>query len=252
VIHSELIYARLFGFRPLALDLHVPDGINESPLVVWIHGGGFHEGDRRSGPKTIRPRSFPTALNEAEVACATIDYRLAGEAKWPAQLEDVIAAIEFLVASGKDYGVDANRLGVAGDSVGGHLALMAAGTSQRVSAAVAWYPMTDIAALDSDFGGLPYSPWLGGVPSQMPEVMAEASPITYITRASPPCMFVHGEIDSVYPPSQSERMHARLAQAGVESACRIVPAAGHGLHECSREDAAALVDDSVAFLRERI
>lgn len=186
------------------------------------------------------------------MACATIDYRLAGEAKWPAQLEDVHAAIEFVMTHGETYGVDASRLGVAGDSAGGHLALMAAGTGQPVSAVVAWYPMTDMAALDSDFGGLAHSPWLGGVPAQMPEVMAEASPITYVTHASPPCMFVHGGLDSVYPPSQSQRMHAKLTQAGVESVCRIVPGAGHGLHECGREDATSLLDDSVAFVRERL
>jgi acetyl esterase/lipase len=252
VIHSELIYARRYGFRPLAFDLHVPDGSDRPPLVVWIHGGGFHEGDRRSGPKTIRPRSFPTALSEAGMACATIDYRLSGEAKWPAQREDVDTAIGFLSLRGEEYGVDANRLGVAGDSAGGHLALMAAVTSPRVSAAVAWYPVTDIAALDSELGGLAYSPWLGGVPSQMPDVMREASPITYVNGASPPCMLVHGELDSVYPASQSEFMHQRLTRAGVESVCRIIPAVGHGLAECSREAAAALLDDSVAFLRDRI
>ena len=252
MIHSELIYARRYGFRPLALDLHVPDGVDRPPLVVWIHGGGFHEGDRRSGPKTIRPRSFPTALSEAGVACATIDYRLAGEAKWPAQREDVETAIDFLIARGGEYGVDANRLGIAGDSAGGHLALMAAVTSHRISAAVGWYPMTDIAALDSELGGLAYSPWLGGVPSQMPDVMAEASPITYVDADSPPCMLVHGELDSVYPPSQSALMHQGLIRAGVESVCRVVPEVGHGLTECSREAAAALLDKSVAFLRDRI
>jgi len=252
MLYSEVIYARLFDFRPLVLDLHVPEGVARAPVVVWIHGGGFREGDRRSQPKAIRPRSFFAALNEAGAACATIDYRLTGEAGWPAQRDDVNAAIEFLAEHAADYGIDASRLGTAGDSAGGHLALMAAMTNPRVRAAVAWYPMTDIAALDADVGGLPHTPWLGGVPSQMPERTAEASPISYVTGESPPCMFVHGQLDTVYPPSQSALMHQRLTEAGVESVCRIVPDAGHGLHECIPSQVHALLDESVTFLRQRL
>ena len=247
-----MVYARLFDFRPLVLDLHVPDSVERPPLVVWIHGGGFREGDRRSQPKAIRPRSFFTALNAAGLACATIDYRLTGEANWPAQREDVDAAIAFLAEHGEDYGVDATRLGTAGDSAGGHLALMEAVTNRRVAAAVGWYPLTDIAALDAEVGGLPHSPWLGGVPSDMPERMVQASPITYVTSQSPPCMFVHGELDTVYLASQSTRMHQKLLEAGVDSVCRIVAGAGHGFSECDQDEAGALLDESVAFLRERL
>lgn len=252
VIYSEVIYARLFDFRPLVLDLHVPADVARPPVVVWIHGGGFREGDRRSQPKVIGPRSFIGALNEAGVACATVDYRLTGEAGWPAQTDDVNAAIEFLAEHAADYGVDTGRLGTAGDSAGGHLALMAAMTNPRVRAAVAWYPLTDIAALEAESGELPYSPWLGCVPSRMPERSAQASPITYVTGHSPPCMFVHGQLDTTYPPSQSTLMHRRLTEAGVESVCRIVPGAGHGLHECGPQQAHGLLDESITFLRHRL
>jgi acetyl esterase/lipase len=252
VKYAEVIYARLFDFRPLVLDLYVPDGVARPPVVVWIHGGGFRQGDRRSQPKAIRPRSFFTALGEAGVACATIDYRLTGEAGWPAQREDVDAAIEFLAQRAAQYGIDAGRLGTAGESAGGHLALTAAMTSPRVKAAVAWYPMTDLAALDAQAGGLPYSPWLGAVPSRDPELMAQASPVTYVTGQSPPCLFVHGQLDTVYPPSQSELMHRALTDAGVESVCRIVPDAGHLFYECSPQQAGALLDESVDFLRRRL
>lgn len=250
--HSEVIYARLSGFRPLALDLHIPDDVADPPLIVWIHGGGFSEGDRRSQPKVIRPRSFFSALNDAGLACATIDYRLSGEAGWHAQGDDVNTAIAFLTERASDYGIDAGRLGTAGDSAGGHLALMTAMTNPQVKATVAWYPLTDINALDSECGGLPHSPWLGGVPSQMPERMVQASPITYITGRSPPCLFIHGQLDTIYPPSQSETMHRKLVDAGVESVCRIVPGAGHGLSRCGREQADAMLDESVAFLSQRL
>lgn len=252
MLYSEVIYARLYDFRPLALDLHVPDGVTRPPVVVWIHGGSFREGDRRSQPKAIRPRSFFAAFNEAGLACATVDYRLTGEASWPAQRDDVNAAIEFLAEHAATYGIDASRLGTAGDSAGGHLALMAAMTSPRVRATVAWYPMTDIAALDAESGGLPHSPWLGGVPSQMPERISQASPITFVTGQSPPCMFVHGQLDMEYPPSQSALMHRRLTEAGVESVCHIVPGAGHGLYECSPSQVHALLEESVTFLRKRL
>ena len=161
-------------------------------------------------PHTVRPNAVFDALTTAGLACATIDYRLAGEAIWPAQRDDVNAAIDFIAAHADQYGIDADRVGIWGESAGAHLALMAAMTNPHVKAAVAWYPLTDIAALDVECGGLPESLWLSGLPSALPQRMAEASPITYVTAAAPPCMLVHGDADTIYPPSQSELCYRRL------------------------------------------
>jgi len=76
--------------------------------------------------------------------------------------------------------------------------------------------------------------------------MVEASPITFVTSEAPPCMFVHGEMDTVYPPSQSELMHQRLLKAGARSVCRIVPGTGHGFH--GYDDGSGILDESIGFL----
>lgn len=143
------------GFRPLLLDLHLPEGIDHPPVVVWIHGGGFDSGDRRWLHRTFPDNSVFNGLVDAGIACASIDYRLSGEASWPAQAEDVSAAIEFLRAHADDYDLDASRVGTWGDSAGGLLALMAAFTVPRIKAAAAWYPITDIAAMEGETGELP-------------------------------------------------------------------------------------------------
>ena len=85
VIYSGLIYAEMPGYRPLLLDLHVPDDADDAvgvPVVFWIHGGGFTSGDRRYLPLTMEPGSVFAALTGAGLACATVDYRLAAEAGW--------------------------------------------------------------------------------------------------------------------------------------------------------------------------
>lgn len=96
VIHQGVIYSRLVDFRPLLLGLHVLIAVRSAPVVVWIHGDGFRSGDRRSLPRTVRPNAAFDVLTGTGLARAIIDYRLAGEAIWPAQCDDVNAAIEFI------------------------------------------------------------------------------------------------------------------------------------------------------------
>ncbi|MDQ1726860.1 MAG: hypothetical protein QOK14_905, partial [Frankiaceae bacterium] len=126
------------GYRPLDLDLYVPAGVVSPPVVVWIHGGSFHSGDRRGMPPTVAPGAVFDVLTSAGMAVASIDYRLSGEAHFPAQLEDVHAAIAYLTSNAEALGVRQGRLGVWGESAGGCLAALAALTSAEVAAAVTW------------------------------------------------------------------------------------------------------------------
>jgi len=254
VIYSGLIYAEMPGYRPLLLDLHVPDDADDAvgvPVVVWIHGGGFTSGDRRYLPLTMEPGSVFAAVTEAGLACATVDYRLAAEAGWPAQRDDVAAAISFLRARAGEYGLDASRLATWGESAGGHLALMAGLTDPGIAAVVAWYPLTDLALLPaSAFEGGAQTRLFGRLAADAPDVLAEASPITYVSAASPPCLLVHGDGDVTLPALHSERFHQALSAAGVESACQIVPGAGHCFTEYG--DVPGLIAGAVTYLKGKL
>ncbi len=251
VIHSGLTYAEISGFRPLLLDLHVPDDAAGVPVVVWIHGGGFTSGDRRHLPPTLEPGSVFAALTGAGLACATVDYRLAAEAGWPAQRDDIAAAISFLRARAGEFGLDAARLGVWGESAGGHLALMAGLADPGIAAVVAWYPLTDLALLPpSAFDGAEQTRLLGQRAAELPGLIADASPITHVSAAAPPCLLVHGDRDEALPALHSERFHQALTAAGVESACHIVPGAGHCF--TGHGDVPGLIARAVAYLEGKL
>jgi acetyl esterase/lipase len=251
VIYSGLTYAEMPGYRPLLLDLHVPDDAAAAPVVVWIHGGGFVSGDRRYLPATMAPDSVFTALTGAGLACATVDYRLAAEAGWPAQRNDIAAAISFLRARAGEYGLDAGRLATWGESAGGHLALMAGLTDPQVAAVVAWYPLTDLGLLPaSAFEGAELTRLLGRVATDDPDLMTDASPITHVSAASPPCLLVHGDEDLALPAAHSERFQHALTAAGVESICQIVPGAGHCF--TGYGDVPGLIAGAVTYLKGKL
>jgi acetyl esterase/lipase len=118
-VHREVTYARAIGFRPLKMDIWLPRPATAPvPLVVWVHGGAFQLGDRRELPPTFAPDSVFRLLNEAGIACATVDYRHSLEAPFPAQLQDVKAAVRYLREFSGDLGIDPDRFGAWGESAG--------------------------------------------------------------------------------------------------------------------------------------
>jgi len=251
VIRRGLEYSAAPGREPTLLDLYTPDGVAQPPLVVWIHGGGFVSGDRVGLPGTLSPGSIFGALTAAGLACASIDYRLAPAVRYPEPVRDVRAAVEFLLERAKRYGYDAERLGVWGESAGGLLALTAALTIPRVRAVVAWYPVTDILALPHEPGEQERESALLGAPAKsVPELAAEASPITHVTAAAPPSFLLHGDADGQVPVEQSLRMHERLLDVGADSTLRIVPGADHCFENYA--DIPALINASVDFLGSRL
>ncbi len=116
------------------VDIYVPDQTQPPPLYVIIHGGGFISGDANSRQAQLMYRYF----RDRGFACASVNYRLAQEAPFPAALEDCKAAIRFLRAHADRYGYDAGRIAVFGESAGGYLAVMCAVTN------------------DSEFNSLPF------------------------------------------------------------------------------------------------
>ncbi len=268
VVRRDVVYTAPFGYRPLALDLYVPP----APVVVcvYLHGGGWRIGSRRDGPGAAgrwASPSFFEYLAAQGVAVASVDYRLSGEARFPAQRDDVRSAVEFLAAHRGDFGLPA-ALGVWGVSAGGHLAALQAlgpGVDELpVRAAVCWYTPTDLDALAGDIiaaGGSPdrsadsrEGRLVGGRLDDLPDVAAAASPVTAVAGAGvpPPFLFVHGDADGAVPPRQSTRLAEALTAAGGSATVELIPGATHMFPELDDDATRAVVDRSVRFLRETV
>lgn len=248
VVHRELSYAIAVGFRRLAMDIWLPRTAVDTlvPVVVWIHGGAFQLGDRRELPPTYAPESVFRLLNAAGIACATVDYRHALEAPFPAQLHDLKAAVRYLREHAELLGLDADRIGAWGESAGGHLAALLGltggredlegglgvqGQSSSVSAVVDFYGVSSLTLIPpmvatGDFlspallaavpDGMPLEPGpmlVGG--SSDPVLLDTASPLGYVTAEAPPFLLIHGDSDGLVPLSQSELLADALAEADV-------------------------------------
>ena len=155
-MYRDLTYAEREGFRPLLLDLFVPAGAPAPvPLLVWIHGGAWPGGSPRVSRSWLGAADPVEAALAAGFAMATVRYRFSGEAVFPAQSDDVRAAVRWLRAAAPAVGVDPGRVGVWGESAGGHLAGMLALTAgqgngdgeDRVGAAVRWYAPSNFLTL---------------------------------------------------------------------------------------------------------
>jgi acetyl esterase/lipase len=233
---SGVPYAALPGARPLELDLYLP--ASRAPVVVFLHGGGWRLGSRHSaGPSFTGSEPFEQ-LAAAGIAVASIDYRLSGEAVWPAQLHDAKAAVRWLRSRADEVGIDPDRIAAWGESAGGHLAALlgltgseldgevgVTGPPSTVSAVVAWYPPTDLATVPAD----PTDPTtreallLGAAPADVPELAAQASPVTHTGPAAPPFLLLHGDADRLVPHDQSVRLAQLLPDVEFET----LPGADH-------------------------
>lgn len=233
------------GGRAQSLDLYLPEKADVArPLIVWIHGGGW-----RGGTKDRTPA---VRLMDAGFAVASVEYRLSGVAKFPAQIEDCKAAIRFLRAKASEYGFDGTRIGVWGSSAGGHLVAMlgTAGdvkefdkgehlnVSSRVQAVCDFFGPADLltmgaqsppnSRMNHDAPDSPESLLIGGAVQENKDKARAASPITYVTKDDAPFLIVHGSADPLVPAAQSEQLHSALQKAGVESTLRVIEGGGHG------------------------
>ena len=249
-VHLGVPYAALPGARPLELDLYLPAGGGPVPAVVFLHGGGWRLGSRHTaGPAYRDAATSPfEQLAQAGIAVASVDYRLTGEAVWPAQLHDAKAAVRWLRARAGDLGVDPGRIAAWGESAGGHLAellgLTAAdaalegtvgitGPSSRVAAVAAWYAPSDVAAVATDTGADPAdattreAQLLGAAPASVPDAAAQASPLTHVSPGAPPFLLLHGTGDRFVPAVQSERLRDALTAAGADVELHLLEGADH-------------------------
>ncbi|MBX9941540.1 MAG: alpha/beta hydrolase [Candidatus Obscuribacterales bacterium] len=251
-----------FSYEPGKLDiahqmsLYTPENGSNFPLIIYVHGGGW----------TNRPAARPTWLGTAVkrgYAVATLNYRLAQEGIFPAQMEDLNTALRYIKANATKFAIDANRIGLWGTSAGGHLvALM--GTSAKVGsldigggdktynrdvkAVCDFCGPTDLYALATET--IPGQAWdtsspmaslslfLGGQAANKKALADQASPMSYVSGLCPSILIVHGRKDNIVPFSQSEKFAAALSQR--QAPVQFVPldGAGHDIEKGANIDLA--------------
>ncbi len=219
------------------LDLYLPKSEKPVPLVIWIHGGAWEAGSKNDCPALF--------LTEKGYAVASVNYRLSQHAVFPAQIEDCKAAVRYLRANAKTYSLDPEQFGAWGSSAGGHLVALLgtsggvrelegqggnSAESSAVQAVVDFFGPTDFTKMGGshDRAQSPESKLLGGAVPDNKDKAAIANPITYVDRADPPFLILHGDKDQTVPYNQSELLEAALKKAKVAVEFETVKGAGHG------------------------
>jgi arylsulfatase A len=236
----DVTYAR-YGDRTLEMDIYRPKNTwGELPAVVCIHGGGWANGNRTSHEKVAQ------ALAARGFVAATISYRLSGESPFPAAIHDCKAAVRFLRANAREYGIDSANIGAIGLSAGGHLtALLAtsadvkelegnggnADFSSRIQAAVPMGAQTDLLSQRTrdiskaaDRGKI-WRQFLSGAQQDQPETYRLASPMQHLDKNDPPCWFISGETDD--PSTHADSFRARMKGLGLQSDLTVIKDAPH-------------------------
>lgn len=255
-VHRDVVHVQVDGYRPLALDLYVPTS-GARALAVYLHGGGWRRGSRRNGPGPLTPTSGRLFVRAARqgLAVASVDYRLSGEATFPAQCHDVDAACTFLHEHGDRFGVADVPMVIWGVSAGGTLAALRAldaNATPPMAAAALWYAVTDLGSMPNAAGpaneptreGM----WLGAPPATVPDIAGQASPLAQVHTGAPPFLLIHGESDDLVPTQQSRQMHDALIAAGASSTIELLPGWNHMLAGMPDAQVETHVDRTVAFL----
>jgi len=241
IIHGNIPYNN-DTLKKHLLDIYVPaDAKGKVPLVVFIHGGGWIGNDKYADMGYM-PNTVSAMLNNG-MAVASIDYRFATQAVFPAILQDCNKAVSFLFDNADKYSLDKNNIALMGFSAGGHLASLL-GTSQnnkvsnfyfpntyrpfRYKAVVDFYGPIDLVLLPgNEDEKSPEGILIGAAPLSRPDLAKAASPITYIDKNDPPFLIYHGEKDSIVSNKQSKLFSAWLNHYGVKNELTIVKDAPH-------------------------
>ena len=215
------------------LDLYIPTDRKNMPLVVCVHGGAFEHGDKVGD--SLNPNNLQLLWDG--YAMASINYRLAPAAIWPAQIQDCKAAIRWLKAHAHQYGYDPNRIALIGESAGGHLVVMLGTTSGSKTFDVGENldSSSDVTCVVDLFGAVadittfdgPNFPFLGGLLKDHMDLARSASPINYVHADEPPMLVVHGTADRLVPYLQAELLVKAMDKAGAPYYFHTVVGGGH-------------------------
>ena len=239
--HTDIVFATLRG-KQLALDLYLPTGVDDPPVIVWVHGGRWMLGDRSE---------VPIVFVEQGIATASLDFRQSTEARFPAMVHDIKAAIRFLRAKAPEYGYKSHSMAIGGTSSGGHLAALVGVTnghpalegtvgddldqSSDVHAIVSYYGATNLTTIlaQSTPEGLEVrepalEALLGAHPDRARELAQLASPVTHVNPSAPPLLLLHGDQDQQIPIDQAYELESAYRQLGLDVHFDIVRGAAHG------------------------
>jgi acetyl esterase/lipase len=249
----------IFGMHSglaLLMDVYKPAQANGYGVVV-IPGSGWHSGLGYDAQPLKASKEFVANVQRlvgVGYTAFVITHRAAPRFQYPAAVEDAQRAVRYVRHHASRYGIRPDRIGALGGSSGGHLVCML-GTldgkgiagdpdpvqreSAKVQTVVALYPATDMAKVDTPFGSVTVTAFLGMRPPRSPAgdapgntpdavLYREASPVSHVTSDDPPFLLIHGDADKIVPFSQSEIMQAALEKAGVPVKLIRVPGGGHG------------------------
>ena len=238
VVQKDFVYGK-GGDRDLHADFAYPKNATApTPAIIHIHGGGWIGGTQRwdGGLASFARHGY---------FAASIEYRLDNVAKWPAQIQDCKCAVRWLRANAAKYNVNPNRIGVIGESAGGHLVAcldtMAGvkeyegdggwpGVSSAVQAVVDWFGPTDFVTpgLYSEQAKFLTMGLFGAPRDKDPALWKSGSPVFYVKAGDPPVLMVHGDADTLVPLAQSQVFADALTKVGVPNQLLVIHNGGHG------------------------
>ena len=236
------------------LDIYLPKTDAKSyKVIIAIYGSAWFSNNM----KGMTYMSLGKPLTDAGFAVVCINHRSSGDAKFPAQTNDVKAAIRFIRAHAAEYKLDTSFIGITGFSSGGHLSSLAGVTngmktrtvgsttvdiegsvgndlnqSSSVDAVADWFGPVDMARMNKcetvNDGKSPEAALIGGAPADLPDMVSLISPITYVSPSCPPFIVFHGQADTVVPHCQGVYFSEELKKAGKLKEFISVPEGQHG------------------------
>jgi len=252
----DVMYAEIDGWKGREDVYYNPTSIKPTPVIFNIHGGGWNHGvkEQQGGFSTFFKVGF---------AVVNIEYRLTSQAKAPAAVEDVRAAILYIVQHAKEYNIDPNKIVVMGGSAGGHLALMGGLLQNQnifdgqyknvknytIAAIIDKYGITDVWdwAYGKNITSKSATNWLGEKAKD--SVFAKSvSPIYYVKKTSPPTFIVHGDADPTVPDQQSVALKSKFDEVGAKSEFLTIPGGVHG--KFTKEQNTELNKSIIKFLSD--
>ena len=231
VVPDKTVIMRHLESRPLSIDLFYPRSLPVEPLpvVVFIHGGGWSGGSRHQFFRHARE------LSDAGFLGACIEYRLSGEALFPAPVEDCSSAISYLNAHSTELNADVARIAVIGSSAGSHLAAAlgagcpVAGIDRAVVPfVVAIHGIFNLESMYREGATSLCTGFVGSAYDTSPDIWQAASPLFNVSNSSADFLMMHDPADTVVPFSQSQEMAKRLIDFGRNVCFHCTPGSGHG------------------------